>query len=74
MTALEKSFYEFSSLLFMHERVCDPTSSFSVLHLINELFLQFSKGFRPPQINELFRLQKAQTEHLGNGPERYVHH
>ena len=27
----------------------------------NEFFLQFSKGFRPPQINELFRLQKAQT-------------
>jgi len=26
----------------------------------NEFFLQFSKGFRPPQINELFRLQKAQ--------------
>ena len=27
----------------------------------SEFFLQFSKGFRPPQINELFRLQKAQT-------------
>ena len=27
----------------------------------NEFFHQFSKGFRPPQINELFRLQKAQT-------------
>ena len=29
--------------------------------MTNEFFLQFSKGFRPPQINELFRLQKAQT-------------
>ena len=27
----------------------------------HEFFLQYSKGFRPPQINELFRLQKAQT-------------
>ncbi len=27
----------------------------------NEFFLQYSKGFRPPQINELFRLQKTQT-------------
>ena len=27
----------------------------------NEYFLQVSKGFRPPQINELFRLQKSQT-------------
>ncbi len=27
----------------------------------NEFFLQFSKGFRPPQINELFRLQKSQS-------------
>ena len=27
----------------------------------NEFFLQFSQGFRPPQINELFRLQKSQT-------------
>ncbi len=29
--------------------------------MTNEFFLQFSKGFRPPQINELFRLQKTQT-------------
>ena len=29
--------------------------------MANEFFLQFSKGFRPPQINELFRLQKTQT-------------
>ncbi len=34
---------------------------FSKQILANEFFLQFSKGFRPPQINELFRLQKAQT-------------
>ena len=34
---------------------------FSKKVMINEFFLQFSKGFRPPQINELFRLQKAQT-------------
>ena len=26
----------------------------------NNFFMQFSSGFRPPQINELFRLQKAQ--------------
>ncbi len=34
---------------------------FSKKVMTNEFFLQFSKGFRPPQINELFRLQKAQT-------------
>ena len=34
---------------------------FSKKAMRNEFFLQFSKGFRPPQINELFRLQKAQT-------------
>ena len=34
---------------------------FSKQILANEFFLQFSKGFRPPQINELFRLQKTQT-------------
>ena len=34
---------------------------FSKKIMTNEFFLQFSKGFRPPQINELFRLQKAQT-------------
>ena len=34
---------------------------FSKKILANEFFLQLSKGFRPPQINELFRLQKAQT-------------
>ena len=34
---------------------------FSKKVISNEFFLQFSKGFRPPQINELFRLQKAQT-------------
>ena len=34
---------------------------FSKQVMTNEFFLQFSKGFRPPQINELFRLQKAQT-------------
>lgn len=34
---------------------------FSKKVLSNEFFLQLSKGFRPPQINELFRLQKAQT-------------
>ena len=34
---------------------------FSKKVMINEFFLQISKGFRPPQINELFRLQKAQT-------------
>ena len=28
---------------------------------IGKIFLQFSKGHRPPQINELFRLQKFQT-------------
>ena len=34
---------------------------FSKKVMTNEFFFQFSKGFRPPQINELFRLQKAQT-------------
>ena len=34
---------------------------FSKKVLSNEFFFQLSKGFRPPQINELFRLQKAQT-------------
>ena len=34
---------------------------FSKKIISNEFFLQFSKGFRPPQINELFRLQKSQT-------------
>ena len=34
---------------------------FSKKVMTNEFFLQFSKGFRPPQINELFRLQKAQS-------------
>ena len=28
---------------------------------IGNIFLQFSKGHRPPQINELFRLQKSQV-------------
>ena len=34
---------------------------FSKLVESNEFFFQLSKGFRPPQINELFRLQKSQT-------------
>tara|TARA_B100000963_G_scaffold308125_1_gene283481 strand:- start:24 stop:2039 length:2016 start_codon:yes stop_codon:yes gene_type:complete len=34
---------------------------FSKLVENNEFFFQLSKGFRPPQINELFRLQKSQT-------------
>ena len=34
---------------------------FSKLVERNEFFFQLSKGFRPPQINELFRLQKSQT-------------
>ena len=34
---------------------------FSKQILANEFFLQFSRGFRPPQINELFRLQKTQS-------------
>ncbi len=34
---------------------------FSRKVMTNEFFLQFSKGFRPPQINELFKLQKAQN-------------
>ena len=34
---------------------------FSRQVMTNEFFLQFSKGFRPPQINELFRLQKGQA-------------